>query len=288
MPLTAGLRSKPEARAARIVQRRLQLDVRIALGRLAVIERGRLPVDLDVALDLIALVVGDDLEVVGLELLVHHQLVGGKAVEIGGDGVGGVRLGQLALDRQAELDVRRERSLAGVGIDRRSPTDRSGDRWTSISAAAGTGPSTRNLVRDGDGFGAMSGTSKTKSEIVTLRPAGVSAMPCPIFTVAVRPVTCAFRSASCTTGMPSTGRTVDAARHDVDRQAVIGNRRPLRGRLCIGELTPTSMRWSVPRSIRSITHSRNSGTTSVGHIRFSAEADIGVPAKPSVSRGSPE
>ena len=85
-PLTAGPRSKPEPRAARIVQRGLQFDVRIALGRLAIVERGRLPVDLDVALDLIALVVGDDLEVVGLELLVHHQLVGSKTVEIGGDG----------------------------------------------------------------------------------------------------------------------------------------------------------------------------------------------------------
>ncbi|MHC2407473.1 hypothetical protein ACVJGC_000064 [Bradyrhizobium diazoefficiens] len=106
-----------ETRAARIVQRRLQADVRIALGLLAIVERGRLPVDLDVALDLVALVARDDLQIVGLQLLVHHQLVGGKAVEIGGDGVGGVGLGQLALDRQAELDVRRERSPAGVGID---------------------------------------------------------------------------------------------------------------------------------------------------------------------------
>ena len=63
---------------------------------------------------------------------------------------------------------------------------------------------------------------------------------------------------------------------------------PLRGRLRTGELTPTSMRWSVPRSIRSITHSRTSGTIRTGQIRFSAEADIGVPAKPSWSRGSPE
>ena len=56
---------------------------------------------------------------------------------------------------------------------------------------------------------------------------------------------------------------------------------PLRDRLRTGELTPTSMRCSVPRSIRSITHSRTSGTIRIGHIRFSAEADIGVPAKPS-------
>ncbi len=158
----------------------------------------------------------------------------------------------------------------------------------SISAAAGTGPSTRNLVRDGDGLGAISGTSKTKSEIVTLRPAGVSAMPCPIFTVAVRPVTRAFKSASCTTGMPSTGRTATPLATMLTDRPSSGMGGPLRGRFFVGELTPISMRWSVPRSIRSITHSRNSGTTSVGHIRLSAEADIGVPAKPSVSRGSPE
>ena len=39
-----------------------------------------------------------------------------------------------------------------------------------ISATAGTGPSIRNLIFAGDGFGAMSGTSKTKSEMVSLRP----------------------------------------------------------------------------------------------------------------------
>src|ERR1700676_2783852 len=74
-----------------------------------------------------------------------------------------------------------------------------------ISAAAGTGPSIRNLILAGDGLGAMSGTSKIKSEIVSLRPAGVSDTACPIVTVAVRPVTCAFRSASCTDGISSTG-----------------------------------------------------------------------------------
>ena len=61
---------------------------------------------------------------------------------------------------------------------------------------------------------------------------------------------------------------------------------PLRDRLRTGELTPTSMRWSVPFSIRSITHSRTSGTIRTGHIRLSADADIGVPAKPSWRRAS--
>src|SRR3954453_8068037 len=106
----------------------------------------------------------------------------------------------------------------------------------SISAAAGTGPSARNLVRDGDGLGAMSGTSKTKSEIVTLRPAGVSAIPCPVVTVAVRPVTRAFKSASRTAGMPLTGRTVtpDATMLTARPSSGIGG--PLRGRLRTGEL----------------------------------------------------
>src|SRR5262249_22287685 len=67
---------EPEPRAACVVQRRLQADISIAVGGLAIIECGLLSVDLDVALDLIALIVGDDLERIGLELLVHHQLVG--------------------------------------------------------------------------------------------------------------------------------------------------------------------------------------------------------------------
>ena len=52
---------EPEPGAARIVQRRRQFDVGVALGRLAVIERSLLPVDLDVAPDLIAGIIGDDL-----------------------------------------------------------------------------------------------------------------------------------------------------------------------------------------------------------------------------------
>ena len=68
-----GAEIQSEARAARIIERRLQFDIRIALARLAVVQRGRLPVDLDVALDLIALIVGDDLQRVGFELLIHHQ-----------------------------------------------------------------------------------------------------------------------------------------------------------------------------------------------------------------------
>ena len=116
-----------------------------------------------------------------------------------------------------------------------------------ISAAAGTGASILNFTREGDGFGAMSGTSKMKSEMLILRPAGVSATPCAIVTVAVRPVTRAFRSASWTDGISSTGRTVtpDATMLTARPSSGIGG--PLRDRLRTGELTPTSMRWSVPR-----------------------------------------
>ena len=74
-----GAKIEAKLGAARIVERRLQFDIGIALGRLAVVQRGRLPVDLDVALDLIALIVGDDFQRVGFELLIHHQLVGGKS-----------------------------------------------------------------------------------------------------------------------------------------------------------------------------------------------------------------
>ena len=49
VPLTRGPEIEAEPGAAGVVERRLQLDVGIAVGRLAIIQRGRLPVDLDVA-----------------------------------------------------------------------------------------------------------------------------------------------------------------------------------------------------------------------------------------------
>ena len=100
----SGPEIEPEPRAAGVIQRCLQPDVGVALARLAIIQRGRLSVDLDVALDLIAGVVGDDLQRVGFQLLVHHELVGGKSGEIRGDGVGRVGLGHRALDRHAQRD----------------------------------------------------------------------------------------------------------------------------------------------------------------------------------------
>ena len=121
-----------------------------------------------------------------------------------------------------------------------------------------------------------------------MRPAGVSAIACPMVTVALRPVTWALRSASCTGGRPSTGRTVTPFPTMLTERPSSGIGGPLRGRFFTNVLTPISMRWSVPPSIRSITHSRTSGTIRVGQIRFSADADIGVPAKPSLSSGSPE
>src|ERR1043165_4778387 len=96
-----------------------------------------------------------------------------------------------------------------------------------ISAAAGTGQSTLNFTFEGDGFGAMSGTSNVKSEMLILRPAGVSAIPCPIVTVAVRPVTRAFKSASRTAGDAVDRTRRDARRNDVDGETVVRNRRPL-------------------------------------------------------------
>jgi len=146
----------------------------------------------------------------------------------------------------------------------------------------------RNFTLAGAGFGAMSGTSNTKSEMVSLRPDGVSDIPCPMVTVAVRPVTWALRSASRTDGSSSTGCRVTPLATILTARPSSGIGGPRRDRFLTGELTPTSMRCSEPRSTRSITHSRTSGTIRIGHIRFSAEAVIGVPAKPSVSRGSPE
>ena len=88
----------------------------------------------------------------------------------------------------------------------------------------------------------MSGTSKTKSEMLSLRPAGVSADACPIVTVAVRPVTCAFKSASRTDGSSSTGRNVTPLATMLTERPSSGIGGPRRDRLCTGELTPTSMR----------------------------------------------
>jgi hypothetical protein len=109
--------NEPEARPAGVVERRLQFDIRVALGRLAVVQRRRLSVDLHIALDLIALIVGDNLQRIGLQLLIHHQPIGGKSAEVGSNRIGRVRLGDFALDRQTERDNCRNRSLARIGID---------------------------------------------------------------------------------------------------------------------------------------------------------------------------
>src|SRR5215813_12193334 len=61
-PETAGPRSSPSR------------------ARLAVIEACRLAADFHVALDLIALIVGDDFQRVRFELLAHHQLVGRETI----------------------------------------------------------------------------------------------------------------------------------------------------------------------------------------------------------------
>ncbi len=139
-----------------------------------------------------------------------------------------------------------------------------------ISAAAATGPSTRILAREGAGFWCKSGTSNVKSEKLSLRPPGVSATPCAMVTVAVPPVTWAFKSASCTAGKPSTGRTVTPLATMLTDRPSSGIGGPLRGRFFTSVLTPISIRCSEPRSIRSTTHSRTSGTIRIGQIRFNA------------------
>ena len=89
-------------------------------------------------------------------------------------------------------------------------------------------------------------------------------------------------------GSVSTGRNVtpDATMLTARPSSGIGG--PRRERLRTGELIATSMRCNWPFSMRSRTHSRTSGTIRIGHIRFSATADIGVPAKPSWRRASCE
>ena len=57
----------PELGARGIVERRRKANVRIAIGTLVVVDRGRLARDLHVALDAITLIVGDELERIGAE-----------------------------------------------------------------------------------------------------------------------------------------------------------------------------------------------------------------------------
>ena len=133
----------------------------------------------------------------------------------------------------------------------------------------------------------MSGTSNTMSDIVSRRPCAVSATAWPIVTVAVRPVTTALRSPSRIAGISSTGRIIAPVATMLTASPSSGIGGPRRDRFLNGELTAISMRWMAPRAIRSITHSRSSGTIRIGHMRFKAPTDIGVPVKPSVSRGSP-
>src|ERR1700749_3673065 len=114
--------------------------------------------------------------------------------------------------------------LGSTGIE--TSLRRSDDR---ISAAAGTEASTLNLTFEGGGLGGVSGTSKAKSEMLILRPLFVSATPCPIVAVAVRPVTCALRSASCADGSPSTGCTDTPVATMLTERPSSGIGGPLRG-----------------------------------------------------------
>ena len=102
-----------------IVERCSQAHIGVAIGILAVVQRGRLSGDLDVALDPVALIIGHHLEGVGFELLVQRQLVDRERAEIDVDGVGRLFLGQRVLERHLERDLRDDIALAGVGIDRR-------------------------------------------------------------------------------------------------------------------------------------------------------------------------
>ena len=158
-----------------------------------------------------------------------------------------------------------------------------------ISAAAGTGPSTRTRTLDGDGFGAMSGTSKREVgevDLASRRRVGDA--------LADRHERGAPGHLGLQIGIANRRHLVHGTdRHarcdDVDGKPLVGNRRTLARKVAHRRIDARRRCAAAgPFSIRSITHSRTSGTIRIGHIRFSAEADIGVPANPSCSRGSPE
>ena len=83
------------------------------------------------------------------------------------------------LDRQAERDHGGHRSLARIGIDQGA------GKFAEAIGGENFGRRRHRTIdpefdlRAGAGFGAMSGTSKTKSEMLSLRPAGVSATRLP-------------------------------------------------------------------------------------------------------------
>src|SRR5262249_25307927 len=70
-------------------------------ARLAILERGRHTVDLDVAADLIAVVIGRYAQVRGFDLLAQHHSVGGKIRDVHVDRVLRPACWQIGLQRHA-------------------------------------------------------------------------------------------------------------------------------------------------------------------------------------------
>ena len=117
----------------------------------------------------------------------------------------------------------------------------------------------RKLTRAGGGFRCVSGTSNTPLEMVSRRPGDTSTMPLPSVTLAVRPVTRTFMSASRIAGSPSTGRSVAALPTISTDRPSSGISGPPGCNAASGALVAMSRRSTVPLTICSITQSRTFG-----------------------------
>ena len=105
-------------------------------------------------------------------------------------------------------------------------------------------------------------------------------------TVAVRPCTRTFRSASRSAGRPSTMLSVlPLVTRSIDSPSS-GTGGPPGSKVESGALVAITTRSTVPPVTRSTTQERSRGVTIAGHSRLNADTVMRVPATPSARRGS--
>ena len=210
-----------------LVERGLDADIGVAVARLAIIERGGNAVDLDVAADPLAQIVGTDLEQCGLDLLAHDHTLGGEVRDVQIDRVERRPGREILFERQRERHLRGQRAAAGRGFDRRPrifaqpfhSQELSRSRHRSVEAEAGfrrrrLGEGVGHLehaVGDGE-LAARRYVDVPAAEIDRRRAAG---------------------NAHVEVGVANRGQALDrpdlgAVADDLDQQAVVGNRRAAR------------------------------------------------------------
>ena len=216
-----------ELAASAFVEGGLDAHIGIGVTRLAVVERGGNAVDLHIAADPVALVVGAHLEQRRLDLLSHDHALGGEVRDVEVDRVDRRSGREILLEREGERHLRGERPAAGGGIDRRAgifaqpfhPQQFGRGRHRSVEAEAGLrrrrlGERVGHLeyaVGDGE-LAAGRYLHIAAADIDHRRAAGN----------AEADVGIANRRQAC--DRPDFRTVAD----DLDQQAVVGNRRPAR------------------------------------------------------------